>query len=363
MKTRSVLLLAGAILMAGWRSAGAAPPVPAARANPARGEAPEAVPAPPSEAPAPTPFVKGSWTLVVLPDTQVYAMSYPTLFEAQAEWIVENRQARNIAYVLHLGDVTNNNNEPQWEVAKRSLSKLDGLVPYAIAPGNHDYGPGGGAGSRETLFHQYFPVDMFQKWPTFGETFEKRKADNSYHLFRAGGTDWIVLALEWGPRDEVVAWADKILREHPDRRGILITHAYLYSDDTRYDWAQKGALQKWNPHSYPTAGLPGGVNDGEELWQKLVKKHPSMVLIINGHVLHDGLGTLSSQGDRGNTVHQMLVNFQMHTRGGDAFLRLIEFLPDGKTVQVKTYSPDLKTYKTDLANQFTLTLDPPLKPW
>ena len=319
---------------------------------------PEAVPTPPNE--PPKPFVEGSWTLVVLPDTQVYAMSYPTLFEAQAEWIVENRQARNIAYVLHLGDVTNNNNEPQWEVAKRSFSKLDGLVPYAIAPGNHDYGPGGSARTRETLFHQYFPPPVFQKWPTFGGTFEKGKADNSYHLFSAGGTDWIVLALEWGPRDEVVAWADKILREHPDRRGILITHAYLYFDDTRYDWAQKKASQKWNPHSYPTAGLPGGVNDGEELWQKLVKKHPNMVLVINGHVLGDGLGMLSSKGDHGNTVHQMLVNFQMHPRGGDAFLRLIEFLPDGKTVQAKTYSPDLKAYKTDPANQFTLTLAPPL---
>jgi hypothetical protein len=56
----------------------------------------------------------------------------------------------------------------------------------------------------------------------------------------------------------------------------------------------------------------------------------------------------------------MLVNYQMKPLGGEAFLRLVEFLPDGKTVQVKSYSPLYGVYKTDSQNQFILTLDPPL---
>ena len=315
------------------------------------------------EAPEPKPlqFIEGSWTLAALPDTQVYAMRHPELFEAQTRWIADNRDRYNIVYALHLGDITNNNNPPQWEVAQRAMRLLDGRVPYAMAPGNHDYGPDGSASTRDTLFNDYFPLERYSGWPTFGGVFEEGRLDNSYHLFSAGGADWIILALEWGPRDEVVAWAYKLLDRYSERRGIVITHAYLYSDDTRYDWGVYEGEQHWNPHGYPTAALPGGVSDGEDLWLNLVSPHHNMVMVLNGHVLNDGLGRLSSAGACGNTIHQMLVNYQMNARGGEGFLRLIEFLPDGRTVHVKAYSPALDEYKTDEQNQFVLTLDPPLR--
>src|SRR5205085_2879552 len=51
------------------------------------------------------PFVPGSWTLVVLPDTQIYSESYPELFKDQTRWIVANKDRYNIKYVLHLGDI------------------------------------------------------------------------------------------------------------------------------------------------------------------------------------------------------------------------------------------------------------------
>lgn len=306
------------------------------------------------------PFVPGSWTLAVLPDTQVYAMSYPDLFHDQTRWIAENRDRYDIRYVLHLGDVTNNNLTNQWAVAQSAFARLDGRVPYAIAPGNHDYGPNGGAANRTTFFNDFFPLSNYLDWPTFGGVMEPGRLDNSYHLFRAGGADWLVLALEFGPRNAVVAWANAIVSQFPTRRVILITHAYLYNDDTRYDWAAKGAAQSWNPHAYGIAADPEGTNDGEELWRKLVKLHPNFTLVLNGHVLNDGLGRLASVGDHGNVVHQMLVNYQMQPLGGEAVLRLIEFLPDGRTVQVKAFSPLHGTYKTDPQNQFLLTLEPPL---
>jgi hypothetical protein len=305
--------------------------------------------------PAPLPWVEGSTTLVVLPDTQVYAARYPELFEAQADWIVANRESRNIAYVLHVGDIVNDNDPPQWEVARRSLARLDGVVPYALAPGNHDYGPGGNAATRDTLLNEYFPSSVYADWPTLGGLYEEGRLDNSFHRFRIGSQDWIVVALEWGPRDEVVAWADQVLSAHPDCLAIVITHAYLYFDGTRYDHA-KQPQQQWNPHSYGTAQLPGGVNDGEQLWQKLVRRHAGVMLTVNGHVLADGLGYLPSQADHGNVVHQMLVNYQMNEMGGEAYLRLLEFLPGGETVQARSYSPYLDRYKTDPQNQFVFKL-------
>lgn len=315
----------------------------------------------PARPPQVLPFVPGSWTLVVLPDTQIYSQTHPDLFKDQTRWIVANKDRYNIKYVLHLGDIVNVNTDlNQWTNARAAMSILDGEVPYCIVPGNHDYGPGGNASDRSTHFNTFFPLANYLSWPTFGGVMEPGKLDNSYHVFEAGGVDWLIIGLEWGPRNSPVAWANQIVSNHPNHRAIMITHAYMYFDDTRYDWAAKGSSQSWSPYAYGTASDPDGTNDGEDLWKKLIKPHPNFVMVFNGHVLNDGLARLSSTNDYGNTVHQMLVNYQMHALGGQAFLRLVEFLPDGKTVQVKAYSPFYGTYKTDPQNQFTLTLDPPL---
>src|SRR6185503_8725998 len=125
------------------------------------------------------------------------------------------------------------------------------------------------------------------------------------------GNKYLILALEWAPRDHAVEWANSIVERHTDHRVILLTHAYMYYDETRYDWKTNGEKQTWNPHAYANAKLPGGANDGQELWDKLVKRHPGFVLTLNGHVLNDGTGRMTSRGDHGNVVHQLLANYQM----------------------------------------------------
>jgi hypothetical protein len=64
--------------------------------------------------------------------------------------------------------------------------------------------------------------------------------------------------------------------------------------------------------------------------------------------------TSTTSGGRG--VHQMLVNFQMRPQGGDGWLRLLEFRPDGRTVQVLDYSPTRKQRNESPQNQFSLIL-------
>ncbi len=46
----------------------------------------------------------------------------------------------------------------------------------------------------------------------------------------------------------------------------------------------------------------------------------------------------------GKPVHQMMFNVQTlgggwEGNGGDGWLRILEFMPDGKTLKVRTYSP------------------------
>ena len=297
-------------------------------------------------------FTPGSWSLVLLPDTQNYSQRFPGLFTLQTHWIAKNKDKYDIRYVFGLGDVTNKNTNREWRHAKEAIGELDGRVPYALAAGNHDYTPHGDSDSGRSGINQFFPPSTFRKWPTFGGTMKPDDITNCYHLFSAGKTDWIVIVLQWAPSDAAIKWANKVLARHPDRKAILVTHAYLYSDSTRYDSAKKAKSQKWNPHTY--AGKDR--NDGEELWQKLVRKN-NFLLTFNGHVLNSGLGFLASRNDRGNVVHQMLVNYQMRELGGEAYLRILEFLPDGKTVHVKSYSPLYDKYLDDAGNQFSFRLD------
>ena len=304
------------------------------------------------------PFKPGSWTLAILPDTQNYSRQYPDLFKDQTRWIAANKTRYNIQYVLHVGDLVDSDVSNQWDAANAALTLLDGVVPYALVPGNHDYGAVWPA--RTTLINAYFPPSRFLAWPTFGGVKDAGKIENSYHLFSAGGADWLLLALEWAPRNATVAWANLIADRYPERRIILLTHAYLYADSTRYDWAAKGTNQLNNPHAYAVEYDPDGANDGEELWQKLVKNHPNSTFVFNGHVVQGGTSRLASSNDAGHVVHQILANYQAEALGGGAMIRLLEFRPNGKKVQVKTYSPYSGTYKTDPQNQFTLTLDPPL---
>lgn len=302
----------------------------------------------------------GSFTVAVLPDTQHYSEKYPDTYLAQTRWIAENRKARNIAWVLHLGDVTNRSTRSEWENAVKAMTALDDAnIPYVFCPGNHDYSAGGACKDRTTLLSDYFPVSRYWDRSTFGGTYDKEpeRMENSFHLFNAGGRRFLVLALEFGPRADVVRWANEVARKHADREAILITHAFIYFNDTRYHWKKYGSKQSWNPHSYGVAkATRDDVSDGEELWDNLVSKHENFVLTLNGHVLGDGLGRMTTRTPGGRDVPQVLVNFQMRPNGGDGWLRLLEFKGDGRTVETYDYSPTRRQRNEGAQNRFALTL-------
>lgn len=298
-------------------------------------------------------FQGDSFILAVLPDTQFYSLRFPGLLHAQTGWIASNARRLGIRYVMQLGDIVNNNTDLEWEHAAEGFSVLDGVVPYAIVPGNHDFGPSGDASNRDTGLNAYFSFETAAAMPTFGGAFVDGELNNTFHLFSAGGRDFIIIALEWGPRDEVVAWANEVMEQHPNRWGIMITHAYLNNNDLRYDHTDTVNPQDFNPHAYRT---PGTKNDGEQLWQKLIRHH-RFVMVLNGHVLGDGTGYLASRTDLGHTCHQMLANYQMRELGGEGYLRLLEFSNNGRSVRVLTYSPLYDRYLEDADQTFSFDLD------
>jgi hypothetical protein len=302
----------------------------------------------------------GTYTVVALPDTQYYAAKYPAVFNAQVTWITAEREARNIAFVVHEGDLVDAENATQWSVASDSMDVLaDAGVPYVLSMGNHDYsvGPSGWPTGRSTMIDQYFPVSRFSsQWWFFG-TFDPAHIENNYAVFTVPGTHtrWLVVSLEFGPRDEVLVWANGVLAQHADLPAIVVTHAYLYEDGTRYDHQRRPA-QKWNPHAYPIDVGPGSVNDGEEIWQKLVSANSNVRFVLCGHVLGKGTGRSTSTRADGTVVHEILANYQMLKSGGDGFLRIMTFDPQARFVHVSTFSPYIGEWKTDTENDFFLDL-------
>lgn len=301
--------------------------------------------------------VQKPFTIAVLPDTQVYSRMYPEIFKSQTAWVAEN--ADSLAFALHLGDITDHNNDEQWKAASDALMQMDGKISYAFVPGNHDLGTNGSADVRDaTLMNIWLPFAKYRQMPHFGGAFQEGSMENTWHTFKAGGYNWLVLALEFGPRNEVLDWAAGVIEKHPKHKTILITHAYMYSDETRMG---EGKGHNWLPQAYGLGKATGAqaVNDGEQMWDKLVSRFKNMVFVFSGHVLNDGVGTLVSTGEHGNKVYQMLSNYQSGVKGsengGNGFLRLVTVSPKEKIISIKTYSPYLNQYKTDPDQQFEFT--------
>lgn len=331
-----------------------------------------------------------SWTIAILPDTQYYVRSAhdAPLFTEMTAWLAENRGRYNIQMVLHVGDIVDENSAEQWARAKASLSVMDGKLPYVLAVGNHDLGKN--SSSRRTMLNDYFRVsDNPLNAKAFGGSFEEGRLENAWYRFSHANRDYLIFSLEFGPRKAVVEWARKVAREHPDKSYILVTHDFidqessLFSADGRP--LRTTAETKNNAHQYGI-GKNGDVHSGAELWDAFVSRHSNFEFVVNGHYKAFKLSA-HDPGKRemlrdiatayrddiypdGRVVHQMLFNAQWAPRGGNGWLRLLEFLPDGKTVNVWTVSPHLASrsrhesdgWPESPDHRFSITLPPPVGP-
>ena len=295
-----------------------------------------------------------SFAIVVLPDTQYYARSYPDILGAQVRWIEDQHDRDGIALVAHEGDIVDADEPAQWQRAAASLHELDGVVPYVLSAGNHDYRRVGSHIERTTSINSYFSPAAVGGLVSDAGTYQPGRVENSYVVLAVPGGPWLLLSLEFGPRDAVLAWAQSILRRYPSVPAIVLTHAYLDADGSRFDHVARHD-QPWNPHRYFVEDEPGAVNDGEEIWQKLVSRNDNVRLVICGHALDDGIGRLTSRRPDGTAVHQILANFQTGALGGGGYLRIMRFTPRARTVAVQTYSPYLDRFKRDADQEFQLT--------
>lgn len=308
---------------------------------------------------APEP-VPGGYTLLVLPDTQYYSLQYPEVYRKQIHWVMENRERYNIVRLLHVGDITHRSTLKEWEVAQQVHALHRGVLPGIFVPGNHDYPNAGKDASEVSHFSTYFPLSSYKAQGGLVGVYDRepQRAENSAHRFEAGGRKWLVLALEFGPRSDVLRWANTVAAAHSDHSIIVLTHAYMRPDGLRYNRARAQATGQLEHglERYKLRTHSGGLNDGEDIWNKLVSRHANMAIVLCGHVCTSAHTV--SKGEAGNSVHEILVDYQTQKNGGNGWLRLLQFLPDGRTVRVRDYSPHLDETSKQPKCSFEFALDP-----
>ncbi|EPR68634.1 metallophosphoesterase [Cyclobacterium qasimii] len=307
------------------------------------------------------------FTIIVLPDTQGYADTrhketqkhWPGIgdqrdsFFMQTEWIKKNRKKLNIALVAHVGDITQTDHDEEWKIADKAFKTIDNTVPYILSSGNHDMGYSAEdhktSHSRESLLSSYFEPSRFTKNPLYKPILgsnkklhfkEDGKTENYYLFLKEGEMKFLVLSLEFKPRDETLAWANKVVAQHSDCRTIIVTHSYLSR--------KKG--ERTGDDNYLVKG-----NSGEEMWEKFVSQHKNIFLVLSGHAMEN---LLSSKGKHGNIVHQVQADYwywdKPEIKAGSGFLRIMTFYPEKNSIEVQTYSPVRDKFLTRPTSMFTL---------
>jgi hypothetical protein len=288
------------------------------------------------------------FTLIALPDTQFYVSSLnggtPAIFDAQTQWIVNNKSARNIVFVTQLGDCVQNGdnggNPIEWTHADNAMSRLEDPLttflaqglPFGIAVGNHDQSPTGDPNGTTTFYNQYFGASRFTGRNYYGGHYGSNN-DNHYELFSQSGLDFIVVHFEYDPaaNPAVLAWANGLLQTYSDRRAIVVSHFII------------------------NAGNPGTFGAQGQAIYNALKGNPNLFLMLSGHVS-------PPEGQRqdtfnGHTVTTLMSDYQSRTNGGNGWLRIMEFSPANNQIRVQTYSPTLNQFETDADSQFTLNYD------
>ena len=293
------------------------------------------------------------FTIATLPDTQFYSENLnnnnrAATYHAQTQWLVDNRDSLNLAFVSHMGDIVQNGDAvpAEWLVADAAMQRIENQtgtlrahgIPWGGAPGNHDQTSIGNAGGANAFYNQYFGTSRFIGRRYWGGSQSVANNNNNYQLFSASGLDFIILHLEYDTRavtnyQAVMDWADAVMKAYPNRRAIVTSH-----------WI----VDTGNPAPFST--------QGQNLYNDL-KDNPNFFMMLCGHVAGEGQRSDTFQG---RTVYSILQDYQSRTNGGDGWLRYFIFSPANNTISARTYrvsnpvNPAAGSIETDADSQFTL---------
>lgn len=294
---------------------------------------------------------KGDYSFAVVGDTQSLQKYHPEKMTNLYDWLVANKDTFNIKYVMGVGDISEDATEAEFNFAKQNIYKLSGQIPFSLVMGNHDkydfkeqgYIP---SDPRDFLFNKTFYNQTYLSeldgWYGDGDL------SCSYNAFEAGNTKWLLMNLDFGPTDQMLAWAKNVIDAHADHKVIIITHAYLYRNGTTLDDGECYAPSRYTPV----------FNDGDQIFDKLVSQCENVKLVIAGHDPHDHIVCTQVEGKNGNKVTQLLIDPQYMDAfyGATGMVALLHFDEANNEMTVRYYSTAKDMYGSE-NSQFKVKLD------
>ena len=294
-----------------------------------------------------------AYSIAVLPDYQYISGRYPQSLNTIFKYLVNNKESKNIQYVITVGDMTDKDTDGEWAGVKTQYAILDKAgIPYTVVRGNHD-----GNGAK---FNKVFGkgTQYYKHVEENGGFYNKNSAANTYVLFDTEEVKYLILNLDWGiTSTKILDWADDVIEAHPDRRVIVTLHSYLNCDGTlleKGDWAA--------PSGYDS----GKSIDPDQMWKNYFSKHNNIDMIIGGHMHSDNILVTPATGANGNVVQQLLIDSQFSElstgTGGFGALGLIAFMyftEDGSHAKIEYYSTTYKRYYYEKNTEISLDFGAP----
>jgi len=289
--------------------------------------------------------VTDGFTIAVIPDTQCYTSegggSLPAacggpqsqitneMFLAQARYIVENRVTSRIVAAVGTGDIVMCGDRlSEWGNAEAGYAIIEATgLPYAAVMGNHDYDQGcGNFPNRMAVnYNNYFGPARLAARPWYGGQFPLGSNENFFIRFSAEGENFLVLALEFNPRDSALDWASQVISDNSAATVIITINEYMNMDGQR-------------------------ITAGQRVWDRLVSPNRNVILVLEsrGQTVRR-----VDTGSAGQTVPQLAQGYQFEEAGGNGYMRLLHFRPSMRRIDVITYSPFLQRRRIDPDNDFT----------
>ncbi len=328
------------------------------------------------------------FTIAVIPDTQNYtdyrfqtfseppfAIDFVDVYKRQIEYIVNNSvvNAGSIVFAIHLGDnvLHHAEQELEWQLADRTISILDDVIPYGMVPGNHDYDVRSRRKDKTWAFNgtshfiQYFGSESmhFKNKEWYGGSFHEGLS--SWCKFSVDGISFLFIGLELEAGDAVLDWAQDVIEQNKNLPTIVVTHEYM---NCRYESRNPGI-----PHLLDEQYRrdSGDFNSAHELWSKFITKNKQIFLVLCGHsyIKEHGEAVRTDINEDGYKVYQLLSDFEgrnelfkkleisEHPYGGDGWLRLLHFDLKKNQIHVQTYSTEFKTFQKYYDIYFIIQFD------
>jgi hypothetical protein len=259
------------------------------------------------------PFLtnKNNYNFLFVPDTQKYSNMNPEIFASQMKWIAKNTKKNNIVMNAFVGDIVDGNTEEQWKNSLEAISYLDKKeIPYIMAAGNHDYAAG-------DPFLTYYGQQRFANKDYYKGS--SPSGYGSYTIVKAGSYEYLFLIVDMKNLQTDIEWSKNVLNQHKDKPTIIVSHDVIY------------------PETVDHKTVAAESDRGKIIWNELVNEHNQVFMTVNGHYF--GIVHQVKQNSAGNDVIQMLVNYQADYRGGNGWLRLVEFDEAKNKLFFRTYSP------------------------